>query len=75
MREILRNFNQNLLQIQTWETKKKTGSRLVREHWETAFRDLSQEREARDTALAKQVAEAIARENGKGSHTLPGLTQ
>ena len=30
-----------------------------------ANRDLSQEREARDTALAKQVAEAVAREMAK----------
>ena len=30
-----------------------------------AARDLSQEREARDTALAEQVAEAIAREMAK----------
>ena len=30
-----------------------------------AARDLTQEREARDTALAKQVAEAIAREMAK----------
>ena len=43
-----------------------------------ANRDLSQEREARDTALAKQVVEAIAREMAKAhthTHTLPGLTQ
>ena len=52
----------------------------MREHQERALRahhanrDLSQEREARDAALAKQVAEAIAREMAK-AHTLPGLTQ
>ena len=48
---------------------------LLREHQETSItssqdahhanRDLSQEREARDAALAKQVAEAIAREMAK----------
>ena len=31
-----------------------------------ANRDLSWEREARDAALAKQVAKAVAREMGKG---------
>ena len=40
-----------------------------------ANRDLSQEMEARDTALAKQVAEAIAREMVKAHMALPGLTQ
>ena len=34
-----------------------------------ANRDLSQEREARDAALAKQVAEAIAREWQRPMHT------
>ena len=39
-----------------------------------ANRDLSQEKEARDATLAKQVVKAIAREMAK-AHTLPGLTQ
>ena len=38
LREVLRNFNQNFLQIQTWETRTKTGSRLVKEPWEMALR-------------------------------------
>ena len=43
-----------------------------------ANRNLSWEREVRDAALAKQVAETIAREMAKAhthTHTLPGLTQ
>ena len=40
-----------------------------------ANRDLSWEREARDAALAKQVAEAVTRDDGQGSRTLPGFTQ
>ena len=51
-----------------------TQQQLLREHRETASpalrmpstpTDLSREREARDTTLAKQVAEAIAREMAK----------
>ena len=38
-----------------------------------AHRDLSQEREARDTTLAKQVAEAVAREMSK-VHALCSIT-
>ena len=70
MREILGNFNQNLLQIQLWETRAKTtdqgwsiGNDALHP-WDAhqANRDLSWERDARDTTLAKEVAEAIARE-------------
>ena len=60
LREILRNFNQNLLQIQTWGTRTKTGSRLVKEPWETVLRA--------PEILTTQVVEAVAREMAK-AHT------
>ena len=37
LREILSNFNQNLLQIQTWGTRIKTRSRPAMEPWATAL--------------------------------------
>ena len=71
-REISRNFNQDLLQIQAWETQKEQTSEGAsgdstqnpRDVCQATL-DLSQEREARDAAFAKQVAEGIAREMAK----------
>ena len=40
-----------------------------------AAQDLGHERKARDAALAKQVAKAVAKGDGQGSCALPGLTQ
>ena len=78
MREIIRYFNQNLLQNSTWETRTKTRTKvtqqLLREHQETASQApgmpamptvISARREARDATLAKQVVEAVAREMAK----------
>ena len=73
LREIVLYLNQFLLQTATWEilTKRRTRSKMeaastesITSPWDAHHtnRDLSQKREARDTALAKQVAEAVTRE-------------
>ena len=86
LREILSNFNQNLLQ-KTQHGKqrqdKNQGESAASEGamgdltspWDARHtnHDLSWERKARDTALAKQVAEAVV--DGQGSCALPGFTQ
>ena len=79
-RETLWNFNQNPLQIQTCKTPTRTVIQRPQkvqvqsllppgmQGTPTTAHDLSQKREARGTALARQVAEAIAKEMAK-AHT------
>ena len=88
LREILKNFNQNLLQLQTWETKTRIRTKVtqgpVRELWEEtsqaprmpAMPNGSQLGEkSQGCHLSQAGSGGHSKGDGQGSHTLPGLTQ
>ena len=79
LREILRYFNQNLLQNSTWKTPTRTAMEL----WDTSqaprMPGRQPELQPGERSQGRHPNQASSggrsKGNGQGSHALPGLTQ